>query len=370
MKFASFALSIVLRWRSLLSAGLFACSLAFLWAGFGLSEILPSPRVAVAESVPENHRQTPPGVRPRRAELLQSFVDSLALGLGGALDALADEAARRAALGRALNSLTFALDGEAYFTAWQGTRVVHSPLTPDAADLDFADALDGRGSPFVQLMEDVAGSGGGFIRASLPPRAPRPVFGGVAVGGDAVSAAIAVPSQKAGASGSSDGLSAGIVEQALAEARAARGLPLLPEAALRCADRAARYGLAGRTAAFPEDPDAAPLPGCRRAPGRSSLEAAPVEQIVYIRRIPQSPWHIAAFLPATPLPAVTAAGFSSVWSGAAVAPGADSDAEEDFRNGLRVSGFSLAGLAGLLVLPGMNGAGLPARAARQRQRKR
>ena len=173
MNYLRLPLTIFSRRRPLAAACLFALSFALLWMGFGISELLPLPRVAVAESAPADHHNAPSDISPERAGLLQSSVDSVALGLGSALTAIADEPARQAALGNALSALTFELGGEAYFTAWQGTRIMHSPLTPDTMGMDFADALDERGSAVVRTMESVADSGGGFVRVTLPRQLPR-----------------------------------------------------------------------------------------------------------------------------------------------------------------------------------------------------
>ena len=104
-------------------------------------------------------------------EGLRSAVDSLAVGLAG----IADDpyyAGRRAALMRALDSLTVRQSAErgVYFTAWQGTVVLHSPATPDAAGIDFADAKDAEGRPFVAHIADLARRGGGFVRVEMPVR--------------------------------------------------------------------------------------------------------------------------------------------------------------------------------------------------------
>ena len=70
-----------------------------------------------------------------------------------------------------------------------------------------------------------------------------------------------------------------------------------------------------------------------------------VDQIVYVRHIPRTRWHIAAFMPAQSRPAQ---GFSLLWSA-----GTDKNRyEADYRKGLSLSGFSLAGLAGLILVPG------------------
>lgn len=347
MKHLHLPLTIFSRPRPLAAACLFVLSFALLWTGFGVSELLPLPRVAVAESAPANHHETPDVIPPERAALLQSSVDSVALGLGGVLTSLADAPARQAALANALSALTFELGGEAYFTAWQGTRLMHSPLTPDTTGMDFADALDERGSSFVRAMEAVAEDGGGFVRVTLPRQLPRRISGGFAAGGEAVSAPLHMNMDDAKVREGLDSLSASIVERAADADKAARGQRLHPEPA------------PARIAVMPKSADApnaglAPEPVLQdgRLEVRALMDSTPVEQVVYIRRIPQSAWHIAAFMPAEARPGSEGCGFSPVWSAAAADKSALKAAEKDFRSGLCVSGFSLAGLAGLLMTPG------------------
>ncbi|MDL2317458.1 hypothetical protein LJC59_10400, partial [Desulfovibrio sp. OttesenSCG-928-A18] len=146
---------------------------AMLFVGLGLARFLPLPGEAVAESAEPERRQPPESlVSPERARLLQSSVDSVALGLGKALAAMEEPEARRELLSRALSALTFELGGGVYFTAWEGTRMLHSPLSPDTAYLDFAQALDRRGVSFVREMERTAARGGGFITVTLPRQLP------------------------------------------------------------------------------------------------------------------------------------------------------------------------------------------------------
>ena len=344
MKHLHLPLTIFSRRRPLAAACLFALSFALLWTGFGVSELLPLPKVAVAESAPANHHDAPAVIPPERAALLQSSVDSVALGLGGVLTSLADDPARQAALANALSALTFELGGEAYFTAWQGTRLMHSPLTPDTTGMDFADALDERGSSFVRAMEAVAEGGGGFVRVTLPRQLPRRISGGFAAGGEAVSAPLHMNMDDAKVREGLDSLSASIVEQAADADKAARGQRLHPEPV-----RVAVTPDAGapNTGLAPE-----PVLQDGRLEVRALMDSTPVEQVVYVRRIPQSAWHIAVFMPAETRPGSEGCGFSPVWSAAAADKSALKAAEEDFRSGLCVSGFSLAGLAGLLMTPG------------------
>lgn len=295
----------------------FLCALValpMLWAGLGLSvdRLLPGKALAGAEQ--DSGRAAALALLPeKRVLLLQSSVDSLALGLGAALPPDASGEDKDQALARALNALTFSLGGDVYFTAWQGTRIVHAPLNADAAGLDFASSLDGRGAPFVLGMEELAGSEGGFLRVLLPPQrraAPAP--------------GVRLPMDD------------------------------MPEAE--------RSGLfpPGPALCPPDGGPACPLPG-HAAPaqgmhGEPPAEA-PVEQVVYVRGIPGNDRHIAVFLPARPGPLPPPAGereaprpaFSSLWAPDDSLLTARKD--ERFRKGLRISGLSLACLAGLMLVP-------------------
>jgi signal transduction histidine kinase len=229
---------------------------ALLWAGLGLSDILPLQRKAVAESGPGHLQNMPLSlISKEQATLLQSTVDSAALSLSGVITAdppaRADSADAISPVASALSALTFGLGGDIYFTAWEDTRILHSPLAPDAEGMDFADAIDGHGIAFVLGMAHAAISGGGFLTVNLP----------------------------------------------------------------------------------------------RQLSGVAHKEV--VDQIVYVRHIPRTRWHIAAFMPAESPPAQ---GFSLLWS-----TGRDKGRERfeaDYRKGLSISGFSLAGLAGLMLVPG------------------
>jgi hypothetical protein len=339
--------------RSLPASLLCAFSLALLWAGFGLSELLPLPRMAVAESVAAKLHAAPSAISPKRAELLQSSVDSIALGLGGALDTISAEPPRQAALARALSRLTFELGSGAYFTAWEGTRIIHSPLTPDVAGVDFSDTRDERGSAFVRLMEIVAGSGGGFIRVSLPPQLPRRMYGGSIVGGDTVSIPLSMESAAAKGHEEAELLSADIMERAVAAKQLSLGRRMLPESVLLQdvdALKACIDGSAGLV--LPESIAAADTQYQSCGPGKRTFsQSAAVEQVVYIRLIPQSNWHIAAFMPVELTPEDTEGGFSALWSAEIADKSELSSADEGLRSGLRVSALSLAGLAGLIMLP-------------------
>ena len=335
------------RCRPFAAACLFVLSFVLLWMGFGVSNLLSLTKVAVAESEQADHHSAPPALSPERASLLQSSVDSVALGLGGILADIAGEAARLAALGNALSSLTFDLGGEAYFTAWQGTRILHSPLTPDTMGIDFADALDERGSAFVRTMESVAGKGGGFVRVNLPRQLPRRLSGGCAVGGETVSATLPEHNGARTHEGPHSLLS-GIVEKAVGTGMVARGRRLPSE---RVIAAGSTLHSAGTMARIVPDPVLASYPSLYDGGGaaRVLMDGVPIEQVAYIRRIPKSAWHIAAFMPVEAAPGYAPQGFSAAWS--ADDKNALQAAEKDLRRGLCVSGFSLAGLAGLMISP-------------------
>jgi len=257
MSASSFALNLAHRLRFAAAGVLGMLGLALLWAGLGLSDVLPLQREAVAESVPTHLQNAPLSlISKEKAALLQSTVDSAALSLSGVL--VAESSARLdtvdafSPVAFALSTLTFGLGGEIYFTAWEDTRILHSPLAPDAEGMDFADAIDGHGTAFVLSMAHAAISGGGFLTVSLPHK-------------------------------------------------------------FSCVEYAKDL----------------------------------VDQIVYVRHIPRTRWHIAAFIPAQSRPVQ---GFSLLWSA-----GTDKIADRhkaDYRKGLSLSGFSLAGLAGLILVPG------------------
>lgn len=323
--------------------GMLGCAL--LWAGFGVSDLLALQREAVAESAPTNPRRPPLAlISKEQAAVLQSTVDSAALSLGSVL--AADNRASRDSKGSltsvasALSTLTFGLGGEVYFTVWEGTTIMHAPLSPDAEGMDLADAVDGRGAAFVLGMAHAAANGGGFLQTTLPRQ-----FSG-ADGTDAIDAALAAASGDANSAQDLDLLIGEI-------ARSAAPGPEQPRA---CA------AISGDVADVPHDmaeiftgmPEYCPINnnfavqcGGRNAPPEPALDATPVEQVVYVRHIPGSRWHIAAFMPvdARPRP-----GFSSAWS--LTADNAADRQEAGYRKGLCVSGFSLAGLAGLMLIPG------------------
>jgi hypothetical protein len=140
----------------------------------------------------------------------------------------------------------------------------------------------------------------------------------------------------------------GFVRALLPRQMAARSAPPLAEAA-------------PADALFPDRGLACPIhndPARSCVPGRLSSSAPPqqpVEQVLYVRRIPDSPWHIAAFMPADPVHVLGEdQAFSRLWPASGHLSAALA-AEGRFRRGLCVSGFSLAGLAGLMLIPAGRG---------------
>ena len=277
------ALTLAQRLRFAAAGTLGVLGLALLWAGFGLSAFLPLQNEAVAESAPADLRNPPLSLISReQAALLQSTVDSTALSLSGVLASAPSasflgggENEGFAPLAAALSTLTFRLGGDIYFTAWEDTTMLHSPLAPDAKGMNFADAVDGRGAAFVLGMADAAISGGGFLKVSLPRKLFAPNHTG----------------------------------------------------------HTSSKATSKNPAAF------------------QALDSTPIDQVVYVRHIPRSRWHIAAFMPADSRPGQ---GFSTLWSApASTGAGTSTDRlEADYRKGLSISGFSLAGLAGLMLVPG------------------
>jgi hypothetical protein len=173
------------RLRACLTGLCLLLALACLWAGGGLFAPLVGPAPADAFSS-SGQAAEPEHIRLKK-QLLQATVDSAAFSLAGVLAGLPDQKARRGALAAALDALTFDLGAPAYFTAWEDTRLLHSPLTPDTADFDFGDALDGRGVPFVRVLSE-AGETGGFLpvllRSHVFDRAGGPTASGPAVHAD------------------------------------------------------------------------------------------------------------------------------------------------------------------------------------------
>ena len=317
--------------------------LALLWAGFGISEFLALQREAVADSAPREHQSLPVSlISKEQARLLQSTVDSTALSLGSVLasaPATLTEPDGRSAVASALSALTFGLGGEVYFTVWSDTRLVHSPLAPDAEGMDFVAATDDRGSFFVLRMSHIAEEGGGFLQVVLPRQF---------AGRDRQDAAHAVSGEPGSRRHSQelDILVSELVQSPLLD----RQTPLQTTGAVIGDITDEPHGV---SEAFTGMPDYCPInsrfaPDCggRSAPPQS-VDTTPVDQVVYIRRIPRCDWHIAAFMPVDARPEQ---GFSAAW--VTRTDTAMEALEADYRKGLCVSGFSLAGLAGLMLVPG------------------
>jgi hypothetical protein len=177
--------------------------------------------------------------------------------------------------------------------------------------MDFADALDSRGVAFVRALADCLENGGGFVQAVLP----RQNF-------DRSISSIAGTTLKAGgtpvATGATTTVPGGI---ALAEP---------------------------------------PLYTPSSRPGAHSVEEM---QLIYTRPIPNSSWHISAFMAvpetsATSGPSCVSATENNadepicVWESTLLeVKDAKNQAESSLRRGLYISGLSLLGMAGVLVLP-------------------
>lgn len=273
-------------WRLPLAGVIGFCGLVLIWLAYA---DVPPP---MANAISDRHIATlPPDEQAytpsdEEARLLQASVDSVAISLGSLMEKIADPTSRKTLLATALNTLTYELGGEVFFTAWQGTRVIHSPMSPDAAYMDFATALDMRGTPFVVEMAQAARKGGGFIQVLLPLPLPRQ-------------------------------------REAHEE--------------IRKNDTSRMRGIV--TAAVSTS-------------SRSIINKEPVEQMLYIRPIPYSNWHIAAFMPSPPALLADI----STHTTASGPPPEQKDlvllAQGRLRAGLGLSGLSLAGMAGLLLASG------------------
>jgi hypothetical protein len=234
----------------------------------------------------------------QQKRLLQATVDSAVLSLSGVLAEQPDQIRGRALLAAALDALTFDLGAPVYFTAWEDTRLLHSPLTPDTEGLDFRDALDARGMAFIQALSDTLATGGGFLQVFLY----RHVFDS------------------------------------------------------RPAGRNTAFGLTVHTAGSFAPASADTILFSATFPSREEEEP----RIVYTRLIPGSSWRISAFMSAPEgFPAVPASGVegaASVWD----IPRMRNDfPPEDLRAGMYVSGFSFLGLAGVLLLSRPGGRSMP-----------
>jgi hypothetical protein len=272
---------------------------------------VPVPSTLFSSAAPRSFTNETPVIRahrqsiahsPELQRLVQSSVDTTALSLGAVFQSLPGDATRLAVLSSALNSLTFDLGGDIYFTAWDGTRILHSPLTPDIDGSDFAEATDQHGQPFVREMAELAAKGGGRLLVSLP----RPKNLGPPQGSE---------------------LAPGL------EMEPDDSLAPLPENGI------------------PVSMELPPLSGKALAanlpPPPAVRESETVDQMLYTRRIPNSPWHLVAF---TPLdgPDREKRGFSSVFSDG-YQQKVQAQAEDSMRYGLRLFGFALTGLAGLML---------------------
>lgn len=271
-------------WRIPLAGIIGFCGLFLLWLAY--VDVPPPLANAFIARHPvslsaDKYDNTP---QDEEARLLRSSVDSVALSLGSLMERIVDPASRKTLLATALNTLTYELGGEVFFTAWQGTRVIHSPMSPDAAYMDFATALDMRGTPFVVEMAQTARKGGGFIQVLLPLPLPRQ-------------------------------------REAHEESRKH--------------DSSRMRGIV--TASISTS-------------SRNIINKEPVEQMLYIRPIPHSNWHIAAFMPAPP-PLLADLSAHTTASGPLIGRNVfELPAQDRLRAGLGLSGLSLAGIAGLLLV--------------------
>jgi hypothetical protein len=311
---------------------------ALLWAGFGVSNVLTLQREALADSV--SHNAPPSLISKERAALLQSTVDSTALSLSSVLasapPSLSADREALSSVASVLSILTFGLGSEVYFTAWENTRMLHSPLAPDAEGMDFADAIDGRGAAFVLNMAHTAFSGGGFLQVRLPRQ---------------FSSAARTSATSTNPAAASDDFTAFQKLDILVETIALSSRREICKPDVFSAKTLDVTSDSAET--FIRAPDhcltKSPRSG-KNIPSQRMLDTTPIDQIVYVRQIPRSGWHIAAFMPVDPLPGQ---GFSPAWS---VSTDKNTDKyEADYRKGLCVSGFSLAGLAGLMLIPGQRG---------------
>lgn len=149
-----------LRCRLLLGAILTVLSLACLWQGAA-----PEPSAVRALA---GGTQPSIGTEAEAKERLKPIVDTLALSLGGILANLPQGAAADA-LFAAADTLTLGQNGqEVYYSIWQGTRLIHSPMNPGEEDLELGQSTDTAGIP---LMEELAKGAelGIFLPFSLLP---------------------------------------------------------------------------------------------------------------------------------------------------------------------------------------------------------
>ena len=153
-----------------------ACTARLEPLGSGAISMASSGGDAVFSSAPLEREHSAGGVvfegegqgRPLTPEILKASVDSLAVSMGGVFASLPDAAARRAAIQGALDTMSFQPGAVVHYTAWEGTTMLHSPLTPDTADMDFQGAQDIDGARFMHHVAEQA-DGGGFVSLVLPP---------------------------------------------------------------------------------------------------------------------------------------------------------------------------------------------------------
>ena len=149
-----------LRCRLLLGAFLVALTLACLWQG-------AAPEPSAVQALAEGTTPTM-GTEAEAKERLKPIVDTLALSLGGILTNL-PKGAGADALFAAADTLTLNQAGqEVYYSIWQGTRLIHSPMNPGEEDLELGQSRDTTGIP---LMEELAkgARAGVFLPFSLLP---------------------------------------------------------------------------------------------------------------------------------------------------------------------------------------------------------
>ncbi|WP_027188644.1 hypothetical protein [Desulfovibrio cuneatus] len=149
-----------LRCRLLLGAFLAVLSLACLWQG-------AAPEPSAVQALAGGTLPTM-GAEAEAKQRLKPIVDTLALSLGGILANL-PQATGAEALFAAADTLTLSQNGhEVYYSIWQGTRLIHSPMNPGEDNLELGQSKDTSGIP---LMEELAKGAefGIFLPFSLLP---------------------------------------------------------------------------------------------------------------------------------------------------------------------------------------------------------
>lgn len=150
-----------LRCRLLLAAFFAVLSLACLWQGAAPE---PSAVQALAGSpLPTTKAEA------EAKERLKPIVDTLAHSLGGILANLPQETAANA-LFAAADSLTLSHNGqEVYYSIWQGTRLIHSPMNPGEEELELGQSTDTAGVPLMEELAKGAPFGVFLPFSMLPP---------------------------------------------------------------------------------------------------------------------------------------------------------------------------------------------------------